>query len=203
MNTGMHPVLKQPYVSIGPGEHYATNTDDVISTVLGSCVAVGIFDPDLKAGGLNHFMLPDEPLNKNLSATESGRYGLKAMELLLGDLVKLGSRRRRLEAKVFGGGAFIATEEVGWRIALRNVEFAFEFLSAEGITVVSSDVGGASARRILYFPKAGRALVKATPWTGWQLAHDEAAYSQSIARTDHKHGSVTLFEGETVPGGVA
>ena len=151
---------------------------------------------------MNHFMLPDEPQSGEFIASESGRYGMSAMELLLGDLVKLGSSRSSLQAKVFGGGAFIATEEAGWRIALRNVEFAFEFLSAEGIRVDSSDVGGASARRILYFPTAGKALVKATEWTLGDLVRREAEHVQAIASESDLHESLTLFHEHNVSRGV-
>lgn len=202
MKTGTHPILNQPFVSIGPGEHFVTAEDCVITTVLGSCVSVGVFDPVRKAGGLNHFMLPDEPLSLQISSSESGRYGMHAMELLLGDLVKLGSTRTRLRAKVFGGGAFISTNEVGWRIAMQNVEFAFDFLRSEGIQVESSDVGGASARRILYFPAVGRALVKATPWTGGQLAKDEADYSRLMREAANNKSRLVLFQ-EPVAGGIA
>lgn len=90
-----------------PGEYYVTGKQMVLVTVLGSCVAACIRDTDSGIGGMNHFMLPDD--GRRDTAGVSARYGTYAMEVLINHLLKLGARRGRLEAKVFGGGAVMAS----------------------------------------------------------------------------------------------
>lgn len=138
-----------------PGEFYVSSQDEVISTVLGSCVSTCIRDPRLRIGGLNHFMLPKEP--DAVSSGEALRYGCFAVERLLNELFKLGAERGSLEVKVFGGGRMI--NGVG-DIGQANVAFVREYLADEGLTIVSEDVGGGWARRIRYFPVSGRVLLK-------------------------------------------
>ena len=93
-------------VKVLPGEFYATPDELLLVTVLGSCVAACIRDPQLGIGGMNHFMLPDT--DSAGPAGNAARYGSYAMEMLINHLIKLGAVRSRLEAKVFGGGAVIA-----------------------------------------------------------------------------------------------
>jgi len=93
-------------VQVLPGEFYVTRSNEIVTTVLGSCVSTCIRDPRAGISGMNHFMLPDEGKlvgsHGNISA--GGRYGVHAMELLINQILKLGGKRERLEAKVFGGG---------------------------------------------------------------------------------------------------
>ena len=105
-NRYFDPHFKVDTAKILPGEYYATNKDMALVTVLGSCVSACLRDRESGIGGMNHFMLPDEGKlvgsHGNISA--GGRYGVHAMELLINQILKLGGRRDRLEAKVFGGG---------------------------------------------------------------------------------------------------
>lgn len=144
-------------VTIRPGDYYATLEDKIISTVLGSCVSVGLFDEDAKAGGLNHFMLPR---SGGGAAEPDAKFGLYAMDLLIKSLVRLGARKAALKAKVFGGGAVLRFAGEGGRIPKGNIEFAYEYLCGEGIPIVASDVGGVEPRRILFFARTGKALLK-------------------------------------------
>ena len=91
-----------------PGEYFVTSQGMLLVTVLGSCVAACIRDCDSGIGGMNHFMLPDDG-GRGESVGTSARYGTYAMEVLINHLLKLGARRHRLEAKVFGGGAVLAS----------------------------------------------------------------------------------------------
>ena len=141
---------------IQPGEYYATGRDMLLVTVLGSCVAACLRDPVSGIGGMNHFMLPE---GGEGSVGKSARYGVYAMEVLLNDLLKLGAKRERLVAKVFGGGAVLAGFET-MNIGERNAEFVEKFLSTERIPVVAHDLKGQVARKIYYFPSDGRVLVK-------------------------------------------
>lgn len=140
-----------------PGEYFVTTKDMLLVTVLGSCVAACIRDPDSGICGMNHFMLPDEGGREVLST--SARYGTYAMEVLINHLLKLGARRNRLEAKVFGGGAVmesLASSNVG----VRNAEFVLKFLNTEKVPVVAKDLLDSYPRKVYYFPSTGKVLVK-------------------------------------------
>jgi chemotaxis protein CheD len=138
-----------------PGEFYVTREDEVISTILGSCVSTCVRDPDHGLGGLNHFMLPHDPSNS--SGGDALRYGCFAVERLINVLVKYGARRERLEIKIFGGGRVIpGMGDVG----KANIEFVRDYFATEMLDIGTEDVGGDFARRIRYYPATGRVLVK-------------------------------------------
>lgn len=144
-------------VKILPGEYFVTAGDEALVTVLGSCVSACIRDADTGLGGMNHFMLPDEGGRELVSA--SARYGNYAMEVLINHLLKLGARRTRLEAKVFGGGAVLESLS-GSKVGIRNAEFVLDYLRTEQIPVLAKDLLDACPRKIYFFPKTGRVLVK-------------------------------------------
>lgn len=136
-----------------PGEYYVTRKEEMITTVLGSCVSACIYDPSRNWGGMNHFMLPGTEKDESASA----RYGLFAMESLINEILKLGSRKENLKAKLFGGGQIIAQmTDVG----LKNIRFAKTFLYSEGIPLESSDLGLVYPRKVNFFPATGRVMVK-------------------------------------------
>ena len=140
-----------------PGEFFATGTDMLLVTVLGSCVAACIRDPELGIGGMNHFMLPEA--DSAGPAGNAARYGSYAMEMLINQLIKLGAVRSRLEAKVFGGGSVIAgMTQVN--VGERNAKFVLQFLRTEGIRVAARDLNDIYPRKVYYFPASGRVLVK-------------------------------------------
>ena len=125
----------------------------VLSTVLGSCVSVCLYDERMGVGGLNHFLLPGD------ASIAAGRekYGVFAMEKLVNKLLRMGADRRRFQAKIFGGAKVIdGLSDIG----ARNVEFALQFLGTEGFPVVSKSVGGTQARRLQFIPATGAARVK-------------------------------------------
>ncbi len=134
------------------GEHKISGDADVVlTTILGSCVAACIRDPTAGIGGMNHFLLPGAEVG---GASDSERYGVHAMELLLNALLARGASRRRLEAKVFGGAKTIAGRA---EIGSMNADFAVGFLQREQITVVGECLRGSMGRRIQYWPVSGRA----------------------------------------------
>ncbi len=148
--------IKAETISILPGEYYASNKNEIIYTVLGSCVSVALFDNKAKIGGMNHFMLPGSDKNELFYKTLSGRYGINAMELLINAMLKLGAARFRLSAKVFGGSKVLQTTyQEGFSIAEKNVEFALEFLKIEKIPIISSNTGGEKTRKIVFFSGTG------------------------------------------------
>jgi chemotaxis protein CheD len=148
--------FKLEAAKIQPGEYYATGRDMVLVTVLGSCVAACVRDSVSGIGGMNHFMLPE---GGEGSVGKSARYGTYAMEVLVNHLLKLGARRERLVAKVFGGGAVLAGFET-MNIGERNAEFVAKYLQTERIPVVAQDLKGDCARKIYFFPQTGQVLVK-------------------------------------------
>lgn len=146
-------------VKILPGEYEVTSEDVMIVTVLGSCVSACIRDRRLGCGGMNHFMLPDGGSAKNGTWDDSTRYGVNAMEVLLNEMAKLGARRQDLEAKVFGGGA-VMRNMVNTKVGEKNAEFVQRFLKTEGIAIASQDLLDIYPRKVYYFPRTGKVLVK-------------------------------------------
>ena len=143
-----------------PGEYYCTDRDMVIVTVLGSCVSACIRDVKSGIGGMNHFMLPEGGMaDKDNPVSASMRYGSYAMEVLINRLLKQGARRENLEAKIFGGGnvlkAFTALN-----VGERNAAFVKKFLHAEGIRIAGEDLNDVYPRKVYFFPRTGRVLVK-------------------------------------------
>ncbi|MCR9148603.1 MAG: chemotaxis protein CheD [Rhodobacteraceae bacterium] len=139
---------------ISQGEYASSDgSGRPISTILGSCVATCLHDPEAGVGGMNHFLLPEA----NGSAAPAASFGINAMELLINDLIKKGADRRRLTAKVFGGARMIAgLSDVG----AKNAAFVLDFLKREGIPCTAQSLGGTQARRIQFWPDDGRARQK-------------------------------------------
>lgn len=145
---------------ISPGEYYYTDKDMVIVTVLGSCVSACIRDSVTGIGGMNHFMLPDSAAaDKDSPVSESMRYGTYAMEVLINQLLRNGARRENLEAKIFGGGNVLKSFTT-MNVGDRNAIFVRKFLKDERIRITSEDLLDIYPRKVYYFPKTGRVLVK-------------------------------------------
>lgn len=123
---------------------------EVLSTLLGSCVATCLFDPIARVGGMNHFVLPGRANRDQMEF----RYGLYAMELLINALLKAGAQKQRLGAKIFGGA--MMHDGLG-QIGEANGSFALDYLRSEGIRCISSSLGGVRARKIRFTPATGKA----------------------------------------------
>ncbi|WP_343502039.1 chemotaxis protein CheD [Alloyangia pacifica] len=137
-------------VNVIQGEYrISSSPSEVLSTVLGSCVAVCLTDVEAGVGGMNHFLLPQRAGKEG----ENVRYGAYSMELLINGLLKCGARKNRLVAKLFGGANMLSQlRDIGGS----NVAFAKEFLQNEAIPLASESTGGTSARRIRFWPADGR-----------------------------------------------
>lgn len=150
--------IKSLIVWVREGDYYVSSSPyEVISTVLGSCVAVCMRDPEAGVGGMNHFLLP-EPVSVNDDLPSFGlRYGSYAIECLVNALLSRGARRERLEVKIFGGAdSGMNSENCGER----NAEFCLSYLRQENLKVVAKNLRGSSARRLRYYPVSGRAQLK-------------------------------------------
>lgn len=154
------PILDQPCAHIMPGQFYVTPHDEVIMTVLGSCISACIRDPHQHLGGMNHFMLPQDEGSAAGRGGGETRFGTFAMERLVNELLKRGAKRAELEVKIVGGGRMYESRS---DIGRYNIEFVISYLRDEGLAVLSQDLGGDWPRRVQYFPRSGRLRVKRLP----------------------------------------
>lgn len=174
-----------------PGEYYFTSKDMLIVTVLGSCVSACIRDRVTGLGGMNHFMLPDGG-GDGSPVSASARYGSYAMEILINDLLKSGARRENLEAKVFGGGA-VLKGFTAINVGERNAAFVLQFLRNERIRVVAEDLNDIYPRKVYFFPRTGKVLVKKLMQThNDTLAKRENEYASRLKKQPVA-GEVELF----------
>lgn len=139
-------------IKLLPGDYYIALQQELLATVLGSCISLCLFDPVLKIGGMNHFMLPDHPKNNEPILT---RYGWPAMSCVLEGLLEAGAVKSRLVVKLFGGAQGFK-ESSSLRIGESNIECANRFLAEHGLTCQAKDVGGRDARRLLFFSDSGQ-----------------------------------------------
>lgn len=145
-----------------PGDYYVTSSQEAVVTVLGSCVSACIRDRVFGIGGMNHFMLPiheGERSNwKGAGVVDNiTRFGNYAMEHLINDILSNGGMRKNLEVKVFGGGRIVkGLSDIG----ACNARFVLDYLKEERLPVVSKNLNGDHPRKLYYFPKTGRVLMK-------------------------------------------
>ncbi len=141
-------------LSIVQGEHaVVAKPNVVITTVLGSCVAVCLQDSVAKVGGMNHFLLGEPSAERSARDRDLSSYGIHAMELLINEMMRRGAVRSRLRAHLYGGATMIAG--LG-SIGTSNAEFARRFVETEGIAIAHMDLGGTRARRVEFQPFEGR-----------------------------------------------
>ncbi|MGR9052303.1 MAG: chemoreceptor glutamine deamidase CheD [Gammaproteobacteria bacterium] len=178
-----------------PGEYYVTDRDEMITTVLGSCVAACIRDRESGVGGMNHFMLPETSKNRLVEGKEAvvggaARYGNYAMEHLINTILTHGGKRRNLEVKLFGGGKIIPIlSDVG----LKNIDFILRYVETEGLALLAHDLGDIYPRKLNYFPRTGRARMKKLKTLHNQtIITRETQYRESI-KDAPVEGEVELF----------
>ncbi|MAG65622.1 chemoreceptor glutamine deamidase CheD [Pseudomonas sp.] len=176
-----------------PGEYYATSESEVVVTVLGSCVSACVRDRVNGVGGMNHFLLPLDGSAEPGKPTQSARYGSYAMELLINQVIKLGGKRERLEAKVFGGAAVLRGMQLN-DVGKRNATFVTEYLGNERIPIVAADLLQDFPRKVYFFPATGQVWVKRIRHIKNDTIFErERAYRQRV-KEDVDSGSVELFE---------
>jgi chemotaxis protein CheD len=159
-----------------------------LGTVLGSCVAVCLYDPIKQLGGMNHILLPGKSLKGPCT-----RYGVYAMEILINDIMQLGGDRKRLLAKAFGG-ANVIEELKRTPIGDNNVKFVREFLSTERIPLVAQRLGGSQAIIVQFRTDTGKAKVRNVDGTRMkQIIQDEISYKRAHSADIYYTGEITLF----------
>lgn len=144
-----------------PGDYYITEHEEMLHTVLGSCVSACLFDGVRGIGGMNHFLLPIDSVEEKTAQSymfNATEYGQEAMRALIDDLLANGASAENLKVKLFGGGHIIDIDSID--VGRKNIEFAQSFVSEMNLPVVASDLGGCYPRKVLFFPKTGRVRVK-------------------------------------------
>jgi chemotaxis protein CheD len=156
-------VFHKEILNLNPGELHACAEELFLATVLGSCVAVVLYEPHRRIGGMNHFLLPG---NRGFSpAGASGpTYGVEALPSLLRALERLGAERKKLRCYIFGGGNVLSPAErsaaLNPAIGGMNVDFAREYLREMGMSLSGEDTGRHVARKILFSPVTGTIYLK-------------------------------------------
>ena len=129
-----------------PSTLFVSKEPYTVSTILGSCISVCLYDPVLKIGGINHYMLP----NWSGSDLVSPKYGDVAIEKLIEKMLALGCKKNNLKAKVFGGGDLLMNSKSSLHIGSRNIKVAEMMLAEHKIPIIASSTGGIRGRKILF-----------------------------------------------------
>lgn len=166
--------LEQHVLRLVPGGLYVSGEDEILTTVLGSCVSACIRDVKNSIGGMNHFMLPNAEAGASLDPESAGRYGGHAMKLLIDGIVAQGGRPENFEIKIFGGGQIT---EGAIDVGAQNIDFIRRYLQEATLDIAAEDLGLAFPRKINYFVRSGRVMVKKL----------RALHSRSIAAEEQRY----------------
>jgi len=193
INRYWDPVHQCYAAKLLPGEFYVTLHDELLATILGSCVSACIYDPKARVGGMNHFMLPVHGGKVASMVSQEARYGNWAMEHLINEILKRGGVKRRLQLKIFGGGKVLKSMENS-DIGGRNIEFVLEYIEQEGLNLTAQDVGDVYPRKVLFYPQKGIVRIKKLrSMHNSTLIERERHYMDSIAHEEQVAGDIELF----------
>lgn len=174
-----------------PGEYYVSKQQEMITTVLGSCISVCVHDPVAEIGGMNHFMLPKDKGNGGELISDSFRYGDAAMEMLVNELMRNGAERHRLVFKAFGGGQIIKTM---MSIGQDNIAFLHKFMTMEGFKLSSSDLGGPHPRKVRFYSASGKVQMKKLQHMhNDTITRRETNYQSRLKTEKVEAGDIDLF----------
>jgi len=167
-----------------PGELYVTQEDEILTTVVGSCISACIRDKQRGIGGMNHFMLPSrtglvDGNWQNTQVNSATRYGNYAMEHVINEILKYGGRRQSLEVKLFGGGQIMQNMA---NIGQQNIDFIRAYIQLEQLNLLAEDLGDIYPRKILYYPHTGRVRVKKLRSMAQSVLEREKIYQRSLEK---------------------
>ncbi len=178
--------FKRYAIRLLPGEYRIAGTNEMLVTILGSCVCACIRDKHTGLGGMNHFLLTHESKQSSYKhdiaqdySEKSTRYGTVAMEVLINELLKHGAQRANLEAKIFGGSCITTALN---KVGSTNIDFVKEYLTTENIPIVNSDVGGTHARTVYFLPDTGDVYVKKVERS--EVIDLEKQYKKDLDKSD-------------------
>ncbi len=177
----------KPVKIIHPGEYYVTGANELIGTLLGSCVAVCIHDMETHISGMNHYMLPGRISSSDIFSDRSARYGITAINELVMALEKAGVNRKTCVAKIFGGGHVLETETTSATIPMDNIRLARVMMEMEDIPITVSDVGHNYTRKLLMDARNGRVYLKKT--TRDDIYETVLAREKDFARRKFHYGN--------------
>jgi len=171
---------------IHPGEYYVSVEDELIGTLLGSCVALCLFDRKKSIAGMNHFMLPGRITSQDILTDRTARYGITAINELLNTMYSIGAQKENLDAKIFGGGHVIETEHQISTIPLDNIRVAMIMMEVEDIPITHTDVGSNFTRKVLLDVVTGKAFLKKSTRT--DVLREIAKRDNEYVERSFKHG---------------
>jgi chemotaxis protein CheD len=179
---------RENLVRIYTGDVATSTRPVVMHTLLGSCVAVCLYDPLLRAGGMNHILLPG-----GCEDCTGTRFGVHAMELLINELMKRGGDRRRFLSKAFGGANVMNGLKTA-TIGDDNAKFVRKFLDAERIPLVGQRLGGTQAVHVYFTSDSGKAIVQSVDGSQLpRILHAENSYWRTHHSDNIAGGEITLF----------
>lgn len=145
-------------LNVAMADMKVVKSPEILTSILGSCVGITLYDPTIKIGGLSHIMLP----NKGSSSADPMKYADTAIHLLIGMMIKMGAKKENLVAKLVGGADMFSSIEVGrnMEIGKRNAETAEEILKKEGIKIAAKDILGTFGRSIEFNTANGKITIK-------------------------------------------
>jgi chemotaxis protein CheD len=168
-------------VFLKPGELFITYEPTVISTVLGSCISVTMFNPRFKVGGMCHALLPTA---QSASGHDAFRFVDRAIPYMIEEFARFGIKRKDIEVKLFGGSDVLSTiggENAPATVGNQNVRRALEVIEKERLVLLAEDVRGEEGRKILFHTHTGNILLKRIRKTesyGALNEKDQSSYSR-------------------------
>jgi chemotaxis protein CheD len=141
-----------------PGDIVVTSDTMVLSTILGSCVSVCLFDPTKRISGMNHYLLPVNAHNDR----ELLKYGDRSLDLMFHKMIIQGAEIQNIMASVLGGSSMFLNSGHNFNIGDQNIEIALDFLKQRNINIKLLETGGNSGRRIAFHTDSGRIIIRRT-----------------------------------------
>jgi chemotaxis protein CheD len=185
------------HVLIRPGEHFVSNQNIIISTLLGSCISACLYDPVNHVVGMNHFLLSSNKYSRDLPfyVADAGRYGIHAMELIINGMLNLGGNKKFIKAKAFGGSSLYSSNSGSdnfFCVGEVNSRFILEFLKNDGFPLVACDLGGERGRVIRFSSVDYSVLVRKTGIAGIsKLINKEKQYWQKSKEVNERRETET------------
>lgn len=191
----MPDLTNKEVIHVNIGQLHACRSGPILKTLLGSCVSACLFDPVSRVAGMNHILLSTKADVQSFDS--SARYGIHAMEILINEMLKLGAKRSRLQAKAFGGGNVLATTNNENSPGQRNVEFLLDYLRFEKIPLLAYDFGGPWTRVLQFQTDTFDVFVKKTEnrLRGETISEETRLQTQISKKPEEEEGGeITLFD---------
>ncbi|MGM0369674.1 MAG: chemotaxis protein CheD [Bacillota bacterium] len=184
----------RPMVEVFPGEYHISNQNNIVlTTLLGSCVAVCMLDRYNQVAGINHIMISKSANTEKMLLNQDSRYGIHAMELLINGMLKKGAQRSSLRAKIFGGGKVLNLNDKG--VGYANIDFAVSYLKNENIPILARDTGGEEGRKIYFFPNDFSVYLRRIGMKSYlQKTKEQEREYVSKYKEKNKNDNLTIFD---------